>query len=89
MLILRNILGVGIEFNGDIWHANPKKYSPHDKPFSFQKNMTAQEIWNKDKAKNDFLKTKLDKLIIIWESDLYKNGIDKTVEKIMGPEPVP
>jgi hypothetical protein len=45
--------------------------------------LTSQEIWNKDKVKNDFLRTKLKKLIIIWESDLYKDGIDKTVEKIL------
>jgi hypothetical protein len=74
---------IGIEFNGDIWHANPIKYKPNDKPFPFQRNLTAQDIWKKDKVKNDFLKTKLTKLIIIWESDLYKDGIDLTVEKIL------
>lgn len=76
-------LNIGIEFNGDIWHANPKKYKPDDKPFLFQKDLTAQDIWNKDKVKNDFIRTKINKLIIIWESDLYKDGIDLTVEKII------
>ena len=33
--------------------------------------------------KNDFLKTKLNKLIIIWESDLYKDGIEQTISKII------
>jgi hypothetical protein len=72
-----------VEFNGDIWHANPSKYNPNDKPFPFQKDYTAQYIWDKDKVKNDFLKTKLKKLIIIWESDLYKDGINTTVDKIL------
>lgn len=76
-------LNIGIEFNGDIWHANPNKYKPNDKPFPFSKNYTSQDIWDKDKVKNDFLKTKLRKLIIIWESDLYRDGIDITVEKIL------
>lgn len=76
-------LNIGIEFNGDIWHANPNKYKPTDKPFPFKKNYTSEDIWNKDKIKNDFLKTKLNKLIIIWESDLYKDGINLTIEKII------
>ncbi|NDF16565.1 MAG: hypothetical protein EB079_01155 [Verrucomicrobia bacterium] len=76
-------LNVGIEFQGDIWHANPKKYKPNDKPYPFQKDLMAKEIWEKDRIKNDFLKTKLNKLIIIWESDLYKEGIEQTVNKII------
>lgn len=76
-------LNIGIEFNGDIWHANPNKYKASDKPIHFQNDYTAEYIWNKDKIKNDFLKTKLNKLIIIWESDLYRDGIDKTIEKIL------
>lgn len=76
-------LNIGIEFQGDIWHANPLKYKSTDKPFPFQKDLTAEEIWNKDKMKNDFLKTKLNKLIIIWESDLYKDGIEQTISKIL------
>jgi hypothetical protein len=35
------------------------------------------------KTKNDFLKTKLDKLIIIWESDLRKDGIENIIKKIL------
>jgi len=76
-------LNIGIEFNGDVWHANPKKYKPEDKPFPFQKELNAQDIWDKDRDKNDFLRTKLKKLIIIWESDLYMDGFDKTVDKIL------
>ena len=76
-------LNIAVEFQGDMWHANPCKYKPTDKPFPFQKNYTAQDIWDKDKNKNDFLRTKLDKLVIIWESDFYSDGIEKTVQKIL------
>ncbi len=76
-------LNIGIEFNGDIWHANPIKYSANDKPISFQNDYTAEYIWEKDKIKNEYLKTKLNKLIIIWESDFYKDGIDNTIDKIL------
>lgn len=76
-------LNIGVEFNGDRWHANPKIYKPQDKPFPFQKDITSQEIWEKDEKKNNFLKTKLKKLIIIWESELYRDGIDHTIVNII------
>jgi len=76
-------LNIGIEFNGDVWHANPKKYKPEDTPFPLDSGLNAKDIWKKDRIKNDFLRTKLNKLIIIWEDDLNKDGIDKTVDKII------
>lgn len=76
-------LNIAVEFNGDIWHANPKKYGENDKPFPFQKDIKSIDIWKRDKIKNDFLKTKFNKLIIIWESDLYNDGIEQTVNKIL------
>ena len=76
-------LNFGIEFNGDYWHANPKKYSPTDRPLSFRNQITAQEIWDNDKTKIDYLKTKIDKLLIIWEDELNKDGIEKTIDRII------
>lgn len=78
---IKNV-NIGIEFQGDIWHANPKKYKAEDS-FVFKRDLTAKDIWDKDKIKFDFLRTKLKKLIIIWEFDLYKDGIDLTIEKIL------
>ncbi len=74
---------IGIEFNGDMWHANPRKYKSNDIPFPFRKKWSAKDIWEKDRIKNEFLRTKLNKLIIIWEYDLNRDGIDKTVDKII------
>jgi len=76
-------LNIGIEFNGDIWHANPKKYKSDDMPFPLESGLNAKDIWEKDRIKNDFLRTKLKKLIIIWEDDLNRDGIDITVDKII------
>jgi hypothetical protein len=75
-------LNIGIEFNGDIWHANPEIYD-NDIKFPFDKNLKSSDIWAKDKIKNDFLKTKLKKLIIIWEKDLKKDGLKNTIDKIL------
>jgi hypothetical protein len=40
-----------IEFHGDMYHGNPKKYKSDDYPHPFRKNITAQEMWDKDKIK--------------------------------------
>jgi len=77
-------IGFGIEFQGDFWHANPKKYKEDDVPIKFDKlKLTAKEIWERDRLKQEFLKTKLNKLIIIWESDLIKRGLDSIIEEIL------
>lgn len=59
---------IGLEFNGDLWHANPTIFESTEQPFlGFGKEYTANDIWIKDDIKNKFLRTKLNKLIIIWE----------------------
>ena len=45
-----------IEFNGDLYHANPNKYIESDTPLSKiksikNKNITAKEIWDFDSVK--------------------------------------
>ena len=77
-------LNFGIEFQGDLWHANPQRYNEDDIPIKFDKNMmTAKQIWERDRVKQEFLKTKLSKLIIIWESDLVKRGLDTIINEIL------
>ena len=66
-----------IEFNGDYWHANPKKYH-HDDYIGNGK--FAGDIWNKDLNK---IKTAIDKgfkIITVWESD-YREDPDGVIEK--------
>jgi hypothetical protein len=65
-----------IEFNGDMWHANPQKYNAND--YIFEKK--AYEIWNSDEKKIKTLKEMRNiDTIIIWESNWKKNKLE--VEK--------
>jgi len=66
-------LNIGIEFNGDIWHANPKRFKPDEKPLPFME-LTSKEIWEKEEKRTNYLNKKLKDLIIIWEKDYYELG---------------
>lgn len=66
-----------IEFNGDMWHANPSKYTIGDKlPY----NMIVEDVWAKDKEK---IQTAIDngyKVLVIWEHD-FKKYKEKVIEE--------
>lgn len=40
-----------IEYNGDVFHANPKLYASEDHPNPYNKSITAKEIWEHDRIK--------------------------------------
>lgn len=61
-----------IEFNGDIFHANPEKFKENDKPNPYN-NLTSKEIWEYDKIKNNLLLNKGIEVHVIWEKDYRKN----------------
>ena len=64
-----------IEFNGDVFHANPKIFKETDTPNPYN-NLTSKEIWEHDQIKNnELIKLGYD-VLIVWESD-YNN--DKSV----------
>lgn len=67
-------LNLVIEFNGDYWHCNPKKYEPDY--YHQIKKKTAKELWEYDKNKIDLVTGKGYNLEVVWESD-YK--LDKTI----------
>ena len=83
MKILDEDLKLCIEFQGDYWHMNPKKYSEnsHDK----KRDLTAKEIWKSDKIKKEsFLEKYPDYTYLeIWESDAYNNynSSNKTINE--------
>lgn len=62
-----------IEFNGDIYHANPKQFNPGDVPKSRGNRKTAYELWESDRAKNKILEDLGFDVIVIWESDYNEN----------------
>lgn len=68
-----------IEFNGDFWHANPRKYKSTALIRKHRtKVMTAQEIWDMDKIKQDEIIAQGYELLVIWEGD-YRNDRTTTV----------
>ena len=74
-------LNLVIEYNGDYWHCNPKKYEPNY--FHQVKNKTAKELWEYDKNKIDLIKEYGYNLEVVWESDYNtdKSIINKIIKK--------
>jgi G:T-mismatch repair DNA endonuclease (very short patch repair protein) len=69
---------VYIEFNGDYWHCNPKKYESdywHE-----VRKMTAAEIWEYDNQKKRGIEVLGSKLFVIWENE-YKNNKMEILER--------
>lgn len=80
-------LKICIEFDGDLWHANPSKFKASDKPSPFS-NKTAEEIWLRDKQRQDFIESQGIKVVRIWESE-YKAkdfNINEFITKRIGIE---
>lgn len=74
-------LNLIIEYNGDYWHCNPKKYN--EDYYHQIKGKTAKELWDYDKDKIDLIKSNGYNLEIVWESDLKKDHtlINKLIKK--------
>lgn len=60
-----------IEYNGDYWHCNPKKYNKDY--FNARIRMTAEEKWKKDEKKIQYAKDNGYDVLIIWEDDYNKD----------------
>lgn len=74
-----------IEFNGDLFHANPTIYNNGDaiymNPFSHQKCLV-KDIWNKDNIRYKNLKQYFNiDTIVVWEHN-YKTNEKATLEEI-------
>ena len=65
-----------IEYNGDDYHANPKKYLSEDRPNPFRKELTAKEIWDKDNHKIIIANKNGFEVLTVWDSDYKKNKIN-------------
>jgi G:T-mismatch repair DNA endonuclease (very short patch repair protein) len=67
-------LNVCIEFFGDYYHCNPKKYKDPNSIIKFSRIYTVGEIWERDRRRIENLKKyKGIKTIVVWESDFYNN----------------
>jgi len=67
-----------IEYFGDYWHCNPKKYN--SSYYNSRIKMFAKEIWEKDKKRLDLILESANSIIIVWEST---NIDDSLLEKIL------
>lgn len=65
-------LNLIIEYFGDYWHCNPKKYESDF--FNKKKGKFAWELWDYDKKKIDLIKSYGYNLEVVWEEDLKRNN---------------
>lgn len=72
-----------IEYNGDMYHANPKKYSSTDTPHPFNKNITAQEMWDNDKKKIQVAERNGFEVLTIWDSEYRWGKKNNILEKCL------
>jgi hypothetical protein len=66
-----------IEYHGDWWHCNPKKYNKDY--YHPRVKLTAEDIWKKDNRKENYARNNNFELLIIWEND-YKKDKQGTIE---------
>ena len=72
-----------IEYNGDLYHANPSYYLSEDCPNPFRKELTAKDIWERDTKKLEAAKSRGFDVLVIWDSEYKKNKeeiINKCIE---------
>lgn len=69
-------LNICIEFNGDAWHGNPRKFNKNDLCHPIYKDVTAHDLQQKDKHRIDDLEQKGIITYVIWESDYNPKEFD-------------
>ena len=62
-----------IEFNGDIWHANPNIFEDNDFPNPYLKTVSAKSIQDIDKKRYEFYYKLGYILKVVWESEYLLN----------------
>jgi hypothetical protein len=70
-----------VEFNGDFWHANPKKYSADDIVPLRGGCKKAKDIWESDSAKIKALNKRGFEVLVVWENEYLKNP-NETIAKV-------
>lgn len=68
-----------IEFQGDIYHANPNLFLEDDKPSPWN-DLTSKELWERDEYKKQIALNNNFDLIQIWESD-FRNNKEEIIKK--------
>jgi len=60
------------EFHGDVYHGNLDRFNPDDTPHPYNRELTADQLWEATFNKMNNL-SKVSNVIYIWEND-YLNG---------------
>jgi hypothetical protein len=77
-------LNICIEYNGIIFHGDPKIFKENDHPNPYCKNLTAKEIWKNDKIRYETLKKEKNiDTFVIWESDYKTLDVKKFINNIL------
>jgi G:T-mismatch repair DNA endonuclease (very short patch repair protein) len=76
LLVFNNVI---IEVQGDMWHANPKRYKSTD---IIMGKLIAQDIWDKDARKKKVAEDNGFSIIYIWEYEIRKVSDIKLTELI-------
>jgi G:T-mismatch repair DNA endonuclease (very short patch repair protein) len=69
--VILHPIKICIEFNGDYWHMNPKKYSSEN--INKTTGLTAYETWKKDEAKLKHIANLGFTTAVVWEKDYSEN----------------
>lgn len=74
-------VGKCIEFNGDMFHGNPKFYKEYDTPNCYNRSLTSKDLWEADRVKIECLKRLrgIDTLVI-WENE-FRTNEEETLNK--------
>lgn len=67
-------LNICVEFNGEVFHADPRLFEANEYPNPFNKSLTSQDIWDADNRRYKQLKEIHDiTTIVVWERDYDDN----------------
>lgn len=62
-----------IEFNGTVYHADPRYFSSLETPHPFNKQITAAEQWRKDAERLAVIQDRGYEVLVIWEADYARD----------------
>lgn len=66
-------LDLMVEFNGDYWHRNPKKYDSN----YFERGLYSYEVWERDQLKIEAANRRGFDVLVVWESDYLESPIEQ------------
>jgi len=70
------VLNLIIEYQGNYWHANPRRYPPGTILNIQNKGPTpVEDIWNRDRDKKEQAERNGYRVVCIWEDEFLDDGL--------------